>query len=42
MFSKLTLKALDQRHWRRSGVFSVNIEYILHLFPVFQMLALNK
>ena len=29
--SKLTIKTLERRHWRRSGVFIVNFEHILHL-----------
>ena len=28
--------------WRRSGVFIVNFEHILHLFLVFLFLTLNK
>ena len=28
--SKLTIKTLEWRHWRRSGVFIVNFENILH------------
>ena len=30
------------RHWRRSGVFIVNIEQISYLFLLFQLLTLNK
>ena len=33
--SKLTMKTPEQRHWRRSVVFIVNFEHILHLFLVF-------
>ena len=31
-----------ERHWRRSGVFIVNVEHISHLFLVFLSLTLNK
>ena len=31
IFSKLTIKALERRRWRRSGVFIVNFEHISHL-----------
>ena len=30
--SKLKIKTPEQRHWRRSGVFTVNFEHISHLF----------
>ena len=30
--SKLTVKTQERRQWRRSGVFIVNFEHILHLF----------
>ena len=33
--SKLTIKKPDRRQWRRSGVFIVNFEHILHLVLVF-------
>ena len=33
--SKLTIKTLERRHWRRSGVFIVNCKHISHLFLVF-------
>ena len=33
---------LMQCHWRRSGVFIVNFEHILHFFLVFLLLTLNK
>ena len=36
--SKLTIKTLEQRHWRRSGVFIVNFENISHLFLKFLLL----
>ena len=39
---KLTITALEQRQWRRSGVFIVNFEHISHIFLVFLLLALNK
>ena len=29
--SKLTIKTPERRHWRRSGVFIVNVEHISHL-----------
>ena len=29
--SKLTIKTLERRHWRRSGIFIVNFEHISHL-----------
>ena len=35
IYSKLTIKTPERRHWRRSGVFVVNLEHILHLFLVF-------
>ena len=31
----------EQRQWRRSGVFIVNFEHILHLLLVFLLLTLN-
>ena len=39
--SKLTKKALERRHWRRSGVFIFNFEHILHFVFVFLLLPLN-
>ena len=39
--SNLTIKALERRKWRRSGVFMVSFEHILHLFLVFLLLTLN-
>ena len=30
--SKLTIKTPEQRHWRRSAVFTVNLEHVSHLF----------
>ena len=38
--SKLTIKTLERRQWRRSGIFIVNFEHILHLFLVFLLLTL--
>ena len=32
---KLAIKTPKRRHWRRSGVFSVNFEQISNIFPVF-------
>ena len=32
--SKLTIKTPERRHWRRSGVFSVNFDHISHLVLV--------
>ena len=40
--SKLTIKIPERRHWRRSGVFIVNFEYISHLFLVLLFSTLNK
>ena len=39
--SKLTLKKPERRQWRRSGVFIVNFEHILHLAIVLLLLSLN-
>ena len=30
IYSKLAIKTPERRHWRRSGVFNVNFEHILH------------
>ena len=38
---KLTEKTLEQRQWRRSGVFIVNFEPMSHLVLVFLLLTLN-
>ena len=38
---KLTIKTPERRHWRRSSVFIVNFEHILHLVLVFLLLTLN-
>ena len=40
--SKLTIKIPDRRQWRRSGIFIVNFERILHLDRVFLLLTLSK
>ena len=40
--SKLTIKTPEQCQWRRSSVFIVNFEHILHLFLIFPLLTLNK
>ena len=40
--SKLTIKTLERRQWRRCGVFIVNFKHISHLFLVFLMLTLSK
>ena len=39
--SKLTIKIPEQRR-RRSGIFIVNFEYILHLVLVFLLLTLSR
>ena len=39
--SKLAIKTLERRDWRRSGVFIVNFEPISHLALVLQLLTLN-
>ena len=38
---KLTIKIPQRHHWRRSGIFIVNFEYISHLVLVFLLLTLN-
>ena len=40
--SKLTIKTPEQRHWRRSGVFIVNFEYISNLVLVFLLLTFSR
>ena len=40
--SKLAIQTSERRHWRHSDVFSVNFEYISHLFLLFLLLTLNK
>ena len=41
IYSKLTIKTPERRHWCRSGVFIVNFEHISHLVPVFLLLTMN-
>ena len=41
IYSKLTIKAAERRHWCCSGVFICNFEYISHLVLVFLLLTLN-
>ena len=38
--SKLTIKTPERRHWRRSGVFIINLEHISHLVLMFLLLTL--
>ena len=40
--SKLLLGTSERQHWRRSSVFILNNEHILHFFPVFLLLTSNK
>ena len=40
--SKLTINTPERRHWRRSGVFIVNFEHILHLVLVLLFLTLSR
>ena len=40
--SKLTIKTQELRHWRRSGVFTVNFGHISHIVLVFLLLTLNS
>ena len=40
--SKLTIKTPERSHWRRSGVFIVNFEHILHFVLVFLLLTLSS
>ena len=42
IYSKLTVKTPERRHWRRSVVYTVNFEHILHVFLVLLLLTLNK
>ena len=42
MFSKLTVKTLQRRHWHRSGVFIANFEHISYLALVFLLLTLSS
>ena len=41
MCSKLTTKTPKQLQWRRSGVFIVNFEQVLHLFLLFLLSTVN-
>ena len=41
MCSKLTIKIAKRDHCRRSGIFIVNFEHVLHLVVVFLLLTLN-
>ena len=40
--SKFTIKTLDRRNWRRSGVSIIYFEHISHLLLAFLLLTLNK
>ena len=40
--SKLTIKTLERRQWRRSGVFIINFEQISHIVLLFLSLTFNK
>ena len=40
--SKLTIKTVEQRPWRRSGIFIVNFEHISYLVLVFLLLTLSR
>ena len=42
IYLKLTIKTPKRRYWRRSGVFTVNLEHISHIFLVFLLLTLIK
>ena len=39
--NKKDTRTTERRQWRRSGVFIVNFEHILHLVLVFLFLTLN-
>ena len=39
--SKLTVKTLERRQWRRSRFFTFNFEHVSHRVLVILMLALN-
>ena len=39
--SELTIKIPERRRWRRSGIFIVNFEHILHPGLVFLLLTLS-
>ena len=40
--SKLTIKILERRQWRRSGIFIANFEYISHFVLVLLLLTLSR
>ena len=40
IYSKLTIKTPERRHWLRSGVFIVSFEHTLHHLLVFLLLLL--
>ena len=40
--SKLAIKKLERRHWRRSGVFIIYFVHMSHLILVFLLLTLNR
>ena len=42
IYSKLTIRTPERRHWPRSGVFIVNFEHISHLLLVFLLLTLSR
>ena len=42
IWSKLTIKTPERRHWSRSGVFIVNYEQISHIVLLFPSLTLNN
>ena len=42
MCSKLTIKTLKRRHWRRFAVFIVYFEQVSHMVLVFVLWTLNK
>ena len=42
IYSKITIKTPERRHWRRSGVFIVNFEHISYLVLVFLLLTLSR
>ena len=41
IYSKLTIKTTERRHWRRFGAFIVNYEHISHLVLVLLLLTLK-
>ena len=42
VYSKLTIRKQEWRHWLNSGVFIANLEKITHIVLVFLLLTLNK